>query len=53
MGTNLFGTSEGNVTEYNWQLQGQPHGVTRAASLRGGDFNVRLLRKELRDTRVA
>ena len=53
MGTNPFGTLEGNVNEYNWKLQGQPHDVTRAASLRGGDFNVRLQRKELRDTRVA
>ena len=53
MGTNPFGTSEGIVTEYNWQLQGQPHDVTRAANSRGRDFNVRLQRKELRDTRVA
>ena len=53
MGTNPFGTLEGNVDDYYWQLQGQPHDVTRAASLRGGDFNVRLQRKELRDTRVA
>ena len=53
VGTNPFGTLEGNVDDYYWQLQGQPHDVTRAASLRGGDFNVRLQRKELRDTRVA
>ena len=53
MGTNHFGTSEGNVDEYNWQLQDQPHDVTRAASLKGGDLNVRLQRKEVRDTRVA
>ena len=32
-------------------MQGQAHDVTRAASVRGGDANVRLKYKELRDTR--
>ena len=48
-----WGLSESNVDEYNWQLQGQPHDVTRGASLRSGDLHVRLQRKKLRDTRVA
>ena len=53
IGTNPFGTSDGNVDECNWQLQVQPHDVTWTDSLRNGDFNVRLQRKELRSTRVA
>ena len=48
-----FEASEGNVDEYNCQLQDQPNDVTRAASLGGGDSNVRLQRKNLRDRRVA
>ena len=40
VGTNPFRASEGNVTEYNWQLQGQPRDVTQAASSTGGHFKV-------------